>query len=680
MRFVKYFPSVFLGAVTLILTGYIVVTGWNYGRIKALEWITSICITLFFVTFVYGAVKILTVSAFKTFVKKVEPFSASDEPELKFDLPASSDLVALRNHCDRLHFMFRKALYEPMSLEEQERLQKKYRREDELETILNELLLFTAFLFTLTVLLINLHSSLSFYSTKNIVDVFVDARLSLISLSDIVDDRNLMFYLENVLVSNMHEGKDEKGEIIPSGNGWVMEKFVRMLGVSRLRQTRAKKFQCGDELCVFEYSESSKESRDFNVGWKFNNAHRYKKKYWRIEDPWKFGSDWKLKTLHHSGAIASYPGSGYVSNLGRTGNNSFTILNFLSDNNWIDRQTKSLFIEATFYSVDSGIFNVVTLVLERTPFGNWVASSDVQTANLLTGFTAFRILLPFAGFLAGLSILVYTTGTKMKSLSFLKNIWNIVDVVIIILSIAFVTSTFLRNSYVGHLVNQLKTSRNNEFVSFHLVAFHDYATSITAGFLISIATVRLWKTLSFSSRFRALKLTLFDAAHSLTSIAFLFIIFLIGFSSTIYIINGSQSEPFSTFTKTFTVLMAHSLGFNRNIRFDNLMHGGRLLGIFVFAIMMVFVNILMLNMFTTIVCIHIKKIKEEMKKEPTTNITMWKVVKKKFLKIIGKLPKDELKFLHRDFTINRANHIKITIDAHIELLCEYSAKSQKSDE
>jgi Polycystin cation channel len=651
MKFQKYLHSSIFCLVWLIGVIVTIVKGWNFGTVKTFEWISSVGISCLAVVFLYEPLKILLVAVFHTYVRKKKSVPIRDD---NFDLPSTSEIDKLRERSEHLFLMLRKSLYEPIDHQEEERLRKKMKRKFDLEELLNELLIFSAFMVTLTFLMINSRHPLSFYSSRNIENHFVNGKFSTFPFSGIIDDYDLKFYLENVFLPTIHEGKDERGNKTIDGNGWING---RMMGVTRLRQSRKTKFEAA--------------SRDFSVGWKAQKLDKFEKKFWRVANPWKFKSSSELKTLHHMGVVTSYPGGGYASQLGRTGNNSYKILDFLTDNEWIDRKTKAIFIEISLYSVDSSVFNVITLLLERTTFGNFVISHSLHTGELLVNFTDFEMLLSIFGFLVMLIAIMARSAVKMKSKAFWKSSWSFVDLIIIILSILFIALSLMRNFNVRSLIDKLESSANNEFVSFHLAAFHDDATVILSGFLISITTVRLWKILNFSNTFRAVNLTLYYATTSLLSMIFLLVVVLTAFSSAMYIINGSRSELFSTFMKTFTALMAHSLGFNRNIQHDNLMHGGKSLGILLTALLMIFVNIFLLNIFTTVVCIYNRKCNEKMKEEPQPSVTMWKFIKTKLRKLFGLLPEKELTFLHRNYTIRRANHIKLTVDAQIEFIKKY---------
>jgi hypothetical protein len=341
-----------------------------------------------------------------------------------------------------------------------------------------------------------------------------------------------------------------------------------------------------------------------------------------------------------------------------------------SKNKWIDRRTKSIFFEFTIFSADSKVFNVVKLTLERTPFGNFVPSSTVYTTEFIHDFRQLNVLLKFAAFVFMLFIVTVNFIANLNSRKTRKNVWIVADFLIVLLSIAFLALSFTRNFYVTALIDQLEASANNDFVSFNLASFHDFSTAIVSSFLVAITAIRLWKILNFSAVFRAFNLTLFASAVPLLSALLIVGIVLLAFAAAIFIINGSQAKIFSTFTKTFLALTANCLGFNRGDQFDDVSHGGNLLGFLVIACMMIVMNIFLFNLLVTIVVIYISRVKEAMQNEPV-ELTMWEFLGKKWRRIVGKPPQNELKFMHKNYTIDRANHFKLIIEAQLEFIEEY---------
>lgn len=675
MKSPKYSITViFVFLFIAAIASYTIITGWNFGKVKAQFWLSTIGLTFFGIVFIIEPLKVLIGACYQTFFKtehKEKFIDNIQDSEL-------SEVQQLKQRCDQFAMILRKSLYEPISSEEKDRLKKKMRKEQRMENLLSDILLFVAFLTCLTIISIQRKIDLTYYSSRQIENYLVNGIAATDPLSDVNSDEDLKMHLQTIFLLAIHNATDSKNRVIKDGNGWISDKTVRMLGVPRLRQTRVKFVNCGSWNCVPEFSKSYEESRNFRVGWRDEISSKYENKFWRVADPWKFQSIWKLNILSYHGILATYPGSGYASQLGRTGNNSLTTFKYLMEANWIDRQTKALSIETTFYSPDSGIFNVVTLGLERTAFGNWITSHKIFTAEFLIQGRNFGKLLVFAAFVMVLFVLTRKTIRKMASKTFFGKISNIVDLVIIIVAFTWICALLAKHFFVSILIKRLRTLRNNEFVSFQSTVISEFISQVCYGFLVSITAIRLWNILNFSQTFRSMNLTIYYAAYALISTWFLLIIVLVGFSSAIHIINGSESELFTTLMNTFTAMTAQTLKFNKKIQDENVSQGGMILSLSMLAFLMLLVNILLMNMVSSIVVLYSKQVKNKLKEEKVSKVSLWIIAKKRFWRML-KIEEKELTFLHRNYTNTRTEHIKRTIDAQIEFLHKHLEASNSGE-
>ena len=199
-------------------------------------------------------------------------------------------------------------------------------------------------------------------------------------------------------------------------------------------------------------------------------------------------------------------GNGYKCSLGRTYNNSKTILNFLVENHWINKKSRNLVAEFTLYNVDSHIFNQVALVKEKTPFGTWESSYKISSLKLLYTVNDMSVLEMFVFmlfifftmlYLCRITYKVITLGVKQL----MKNSWNLIDLIIISISISVLALFIQRNKFVENLLNLIEIAKHNEFVNFSDAVFFDKVWVYLNGILVALATVRLWRILCIFKTF-----------------------------------------------------------------------------------------------------------------------------------------------------------------------------------
>lgn len=140
-----------------------------------------------------------------------------------------------------------------------------------------------------------------------------------------------------------------------TSHGWLIDGRVKILGIARLRQQRVKKESCGTKGsfqtndCLPMLDKTTEDTTNYDPSWKPQSNIRSKEKYWRILQPWIYQNSFESQTMPQFGKIMLYSGGGYICNLGRTLANSLVVTEFIKKHNWIDRQTRVIFIEFTTY-------------------------------------------------------------------------------------------------------------------------------------------------------------------------------------------------------------------------------------------------------------------------------------------------------------------------------------------
>lgn len=326
---------------------------------------------------------------------------------------------------------------------------------------------------------------------------------------------------------------------------------------------------------------------------------------------------------------------GYVINLGRSLANSQTVLRYVRQSGWIDRRTTVVFIEFAVYGVDSNLFNVVTITAERTPFGNYQIATNIQTVKLLMVVENVSGAQLVAFFLYILLTVIFIIRValkvfKRKLRNFYSNIWNVLDTVIVGLSVGMVVMYFKRDQYVQKLLGTLEHTRNNEFVSFFYAAFFDQLLAWWASILVTVATIRIWKICQFMFVFRVISNTFAKAAFSLFCSTVVTALFVVVIACIVHFVNGPYTKTFSSLTKTITSLAVVSFGFvNDKINSRDMMYGGKWLGIGLHIVLMVVVNIYLLNMFVTVVCYYFSVVREKWQDEKVP-FTYWQFIREEF--------------------------------------------------
>ena len=159
-----------------------------------------------------------------------------------------------------------------------------------------------------------------------------------------------------------------------------------------------------------------------------------------------------------------YPSRGYVANLGKYKRKIDESINKLKENNWIDRLTKALIIDAVTYNANTNLFSRIRIVIEQPAIGNIIVHGNIRSFVLYTyiGDTGTVTLMLQ---LVWLFVLIYMTVKMMRGIIkqkreyFTSNYWNILRLFglmsAILASVTFVVKVIFAMQLIEKVKNEL---------------------------------------------------------------------------------------------------------------------------------------------------------------------------------------------------------------------------------
>lgn len=182
-----------------------------------------------------------------------------------------------------------------------------------------------------------------------------DERTDIFNVSS-VDE--LWCYLNNRLVPTLEEH--------PFWGDMGTKNETFLLRPPRIRQVRVIKEDCVIPVtkhgCFGQFSEQTEETSPFNLA---NGTA------WVYNPPEKMGNIW------FTGKVSYYNSAGYFFEL-----TDGPQLSYYKKNNWIDQQTRALFIDFTFYNININLFSVCQVMFELPPSGGVIATYLFSTVKL----------------------------------------------------------------------------------------------------------------------------------------------------------------------------------------------------------------------------------------------------------------------------------------------------------
>uniref|UniRef100_A0A336KHR5 CSON007662 protein n=1 Tax=Culicoides sonorensis TaxID=179676 RepID=A0A336KHR5_CULSO len=669
----------------------IIIYGYHFGNIKFLMWTISVCIAavknhfIFVPIFTYVQLHWLKINVKRRLCYWIPVIIKQKvkEQRSKLELLRLYAKMKVKRYNDKSYKISSKFSNFAKKLTHE-----KY----ELRELISDLFMFVTFFVTLNVLILGTRDSNIYYSTKMIENMFVHGKYSPMKMDDVTLDRHFWNYLNKTLIPVIHLGTEHNNAQIEDELGWLPGRFAKILGVAQLLQIRVKNTKCKrqylstQEICQSELADENRDTENYFPNWTDYHDFHYEPVFWKIIQPWKYK---KLSLIQRPPIFAVdhwHSGGGYITEFGRTYKNTMYIYNHLYKYNWIDSRTRAVFIDFTVYNADSDIFNVVNLIFERNAAGEWQKTFQIQSCKFLFYFgnmsTLFVIVFVLfviltARFFLKLSLRIFKHTVSL----YFKDVWNITDTMIVIMSVQIVMLFIKRNHDVEKLLKEVEKAKNNEFISFSPAATLDTLISIVSGILICFSTIRLWKILLFAQVFRLFNNTLYRAHNTILSCGIMISIFLFGYSMCVYIINGTHSEVLHNLWSVLPTITAISFGMEP-FDFDHLMYGGTPLGTILYIAVFIIITLFLVNMFITIIIFYFNECKEE-DRNSRRLYTIWhyivdrsKIVKARFTRKKLKSdtdqnPNERLRGGAASGTLGDISEVADTIDAQLSYLEEY---------
>ncbi|KAH8261407.1 hypothetical protein KR044_008415 [Drosophila immigrans] len=503
-----------------------------------------------------------------------------------------------------------------------------------------DLFLYGTYFVLLTMMVLVTRDGLLYHNTSVMSKIFLTNRTYTIGLDSIHEFDQFYTFVELTLVNGFDSNVAKTGY-----HSWVYGDHTAKLGVIRMRQLRRK------EMDHMGWEPPKYSSRDYMPNWKLPYERRpYTDKYWNIYSPWLPSSvkysfmDKVFLSYKHDGYFENYPETvGYITMLARNRNNSMKVIDYLKTNNWVTRQTAAVFIDFTLYNADANIFTVCTLLLEQTPFGTLMATAQVNSMKMLIleelgalGFVVATLYtIVFLQFAKNLVITLWFEPSKLRSM------WNKLDLLILVLNVVMVILIVMQEIIVANLLERIECANKLQFVDFHKPAHLKNVSKLVLGILVLLTTLRLWKVLQFASVFQLFSYALFSAWQAIASMAIIIVVFIVGFSIAVAIINGNNTNTFNYIMRSISNSMCFSFGFSQHISYMDLFYGGKIMGMVLYFILVFVVTQLLINVFVSLIngfFGYAKLVRDARAKQPINFLQFLRIEYYAVFQVFKKLP------------------------------------------
>ncbi|XP_060028247.1 polycystin-2-like protein 1 [Erinaceus europaeus] len=479
-------------------------------------------------------------------------------------------------------------------------------RELYVKTTLRELLVYIVFLVDICLLTYGMTSSSAYYYTKVMSELFLhtpsDTGVSFQAISNMAD---FWAFAQGPLLHSLYWTKWYNNQSLGQGSHSFIYYENLLLGVPRLRQLRVRNDSCvvhedfrEDILSCYDiYSPDKEEQLPFGA---LNGT------------AWTYHSQDELGGSSHWGQLTSYSGGGYYLDLPETRQASAEALRALQKGLWLDRGTRVVFIDFSVYNANINLFCVLRLVVEFPATEGAIPSWQIRTVKLIRYVSSWDLFIVGCEILFCIFIFYYVVEEILElhihRLHYLSSIWNILDLVVILLSIVAVGFHIFRTLEVNRLMGKL-LQQPNMYADFEFLAFWQTQYNNMNAINLFFAWIKVFKYISFNKIMTQLSSTLARCAKDILGFAVMFFIVFFAYAQLSYLLFGTQVENFSTFIKCIFTQFRIILG---DFDYNAIDNANRVLGPVYFVTYVFFVFFVLLNMFLAIINDTYSEVKEEL--------------------------------------------------------------------
>ena len=219
-------------------------------------------------------------------------------------------------------------------------------------------------------------------------------------------------------------------------------------------------------VCTAENVNSeSQQTENFGFGWSnFNKSYVAPNGYQSIYGAFQFSDRITLQGSSFQGHLETYEGSGYVYEM--RGKLSYLQgnLSLMEAMNWIDRQTRAVFVEFSVYNPNIETLMVSTILVEFLPSGSILTSARFDPLLLFGHLKIWYnvCLLAFMSFIVYFMIVQIRRALNQSFAEYCSDFWTLVEWSIIVAA------------WISCVVFILRLAKANEVLSFFRQT-HGYA-------------------------------------------------------------------------------------------------------------------------------------------------------------------------------------------------------------
>ena len=244
-------------------------------------------------------------------------------------------------------------------------------------------------------------------------------------------------------------------------------------------------------------------------------------------------------------------------------------MSILQQLDWLDTQTRALFVEFSLYNPNLNLVCVCSILFENLPFGNIISSANFDMVNLFYGiqtssggFDVMKILLFSIYMLVIVYLMIVEINLIIKTrlVEYFSKFWKLVLWSLVVCSWYSLAIFIYRVNEANKVLDFFQETSGYGYMNMSKLNYFNQTLSISLALCCTLSTIQLLEKLRISKRIYSLVLTLVKCKRELSAFLLIYLFLWISFSNSAYLLFKDNLFSYSTYLNTVMSLFLISLG------------------------------------------------------------------------------------------------------------------------
>ena len=314
--------------------------------------------------------------------------------------------------------------------------------------------------------------------------------------------------------------------------------------------------------------------------------------------------------------------------------------------NWIDRQTRAVFVEFSVYNPNTNLIMVSTILVEFLSSGSILATARFDPLNLFNevGLVSFRIIseLILACFVIYFTVLQFKELLTKGILDYLNDFWSYIEWAIAISAWISLVMFFLRYKAANEVLTFFKNTAGFGYTKLQKVNDYNQTLTYSLGLCASLSTIKFLKLLRFNRNIAFLGLTFKNCFGELTSYSVMFFVVWFSFVQLMFLIYNCNLSGYASIIKSMETTFQIMLG-----KFDvsDMNQTQPILGPLIFSVYNIVIIFFALNIFISIITDSF----DEIRRQEDEDTDLFELIQNKLHTVFRKEPENSPEKLNSSY-------------------------------